>query len=50
MELRRGCDIPFALMHVCVAEYDALLDGEVTQEERDQIMGGNLLGLLGVHS
>ena len=43
-----GSDTPFALMHVCVAEYNALLDGEVTQEERDQIMGGNLLGLLGV--
>ncbi len=41
-----GSDTPFALMHVCVAEYKALLDGEVTPEEKAQIMGGNLLRLL----
>ena len=33
-----------------VAEYNALLDGEVTPEEKAQIMGGNLLGLLASHS
>ena len=43
-----GSDTPFALMHVCVAEYNALLDGEVTAQEKAQIMGGNLLGLLGM--
>ncbi len=43
-----GSDTPFALMHVCVAEYNALLDGEVTPEEKNQIMGGNLLRLLGL--
>jgi len=43
-----GSDTPFALMHVCVAEYDALLAGEVTPEEKSQIMGGNLLRLLGL--
>jgi predicted TIM-barrel fold metal-dependent hydrolase len=45
-----GSDTPFALMHVCVAMYDALLDGEVTPQEKAQIMGGNLLRLLGVSS
>jgi predicted TIM-barrel fold metal-dependent hydrolase len=43
-----GSDTPYALMHVCVAMYNALLDGEVTKEEKAQIMGGNLLKLLGV--
>ncbi|MCX5644110.1 MAG: hypothetical protein NTZ17_05420 [Phycisphaerae bacterium] len=41
-----GSDTPFALMHVCVAEYNALLDGEVTLEEKAQVMGGNILRLL----
>jgi predicted TIM-barrel fold metal-dependent hydrolase len=41
-----GSDTPFALMHVCVAEYNALLDGEVTAQEKAQVMGGNLLRLL----
>jgi len=41
-----GSDTPFALMHVCVAAYNALLDGEVTPEEKAQIMGGNILRLL----
>ncbi len=47
----RACydsDVPFALMHVCVAEYNALLHGEMTAEEKAQVMGGNLLRLLGV--
>jgi predicted TIM-barrel fold metal-dependent hydrolase len=43
-----GSDTPFALMRVCVALYNALLDGEVTPEEKAQIMGGNLLRLLGM--
>jgi hypothetical protein len=37
------------LMHVCVAEYNASLDGEATPEDKAQIMGGNLLWLLAVH-
>jgi predicted TIM-barrel fold metal-dependent hydrolase len=44
-----GSDTPFALMHVCVAEYHALLDGEVTPEAKAQVMDGNLLRLLAVH-
>lgn len=43
-----GSDAPFRLMHVCVAMYDALLDGEVTKEEKAKIMGGNILGLCGI--
>ena len=43
-----GSDTPFALMHVCVAMYDAMLDGEVTSEEKAQIMGGNVLRLFGL--
>jgi len=42
-----GSDTPFALMHVCVATYDALLEGEVTAQEKADIMGGNLLRLVG---
>jgi predicted TIM-barrel fold metal-dependent hydrolase len=45
-----GSDTPFALMHVCVAEYNALLDGEVTENEKAQIMGGNILRLFGLAS
>ena len=41
-----GSDTPFALMHVCMAMYNALLDGAVTPEQKDQIMGGNILRLL----
>jgi len=41
-----GSDTPFALMHVCVAMYNALLDGEVSPEQKDQIMAGNILRLL----
>ena len=43
-----GSDTPFALMHVCVATYNALLEGEATAQERADIMGGNLLRLLGL--
>jgi hypothetical protein len=35
-------------MHVCVAMYDAMPDGEVAKEEKAMIMGGNILGLFGL--
>jgi hypothetical protein len=35
-------------MHVEVAKYHALLDGEVTAEEKDLIMGGNIARLFGL--
>jgi hypothetical protein len=37
----RGSDTAWALMHVCVAEYNALPDGEVAPEEKTGIMGDN---------
>ena len=42
-----GSDTPFGLMHVEKAKYDALLDGEVSEEGKGMIMGGNLLRVLG---
>jgi len=43
-----GSDTPFNLMHVEVAKYRALLDGEVTAGEKDLIMGGNIARLFGL--
>jgi predicted TIM-barrel fold metal-dependent hydrolase len=43
-----GSDTPFALMHVCVAMYDALLDGELSDAEKARVMGGNLLSVFGI--
>jgi predicted TIM-barrel fold metal-dependent hydrolase len=40
-----GSDTPFALMHVEIAKYNALLDGEVTPAEKELILGGNIAGL-----
>lgn len=40
-----GSDTPFALMHVELAMYDALLRDEVTKKEKDLILGGNILRL-----
>jgi predicted TIM-barrel fold metal-dependent hydrolase len=40
-----GSDAPFALMHVEVAKYRALLDGEISTEEQDLVMWGNLARL-----
>jgi hypothetical protein len=41
-----GSDTPFGLMHVEVAKYEALLDGEVSAEERYNVIGGNMIRLL----
>jgi predicted TIM-barrel fold metal-dependent hydrolase len=41
-----GSDTPFALMHVELAMYNALLDGEVSEEEKHDIMAGNMIRLL----
>jgi hypothetical protein len=43
-----GSDTPFELTHVEVAKYEAMLDGEVTAEEKQLIMAGNIARLLGV--
>jgi predicted TIM-barrel fold metal-dependent hydrolase len=43
-----GSDTPFALMHVEVAKYNALLDGEVSAEEKQDIMAGNIARLIGL--
>ena len=43
-----GSDTPFALIRVCVEMYNALLDGEVTRQEKAKIMGGNILELFGL--
>ena len=43
-----GSDTPFELMHVEVAKYNALLDGEVTREEKQRIMAGNIARLMGL--
>lgn len=43
-----GSDTPFSLMHVEVAKYHALLDGEVTPQEKSLIMGGNIARLFGL--
>lgn len=36
-------------MRVCVAEYNALLEGEATQEGKAQVMGGDILRIFAVH-
>jgi len=41
-----GSDTPFALMHVELAMYNALLDGEVSEEEKHSIMAGNMIRLM----
>jgi hypothetical protein len=42
-----GSDTPFELMHVEVAKYHALLDGEIPPAEKELVMGGNILRLVG---
>ena len=41
-----GSDTPFALMHVELAMYEALMRDEVTEAEHDLILGGNIKKLL----
>jgi predicted TIM-barrel fold metal-dependent hydrolase len=45
-----GSDTPFELMHVEVAKYEALLEDEVTLEEKQQVMGGNIARLMDLRS
>jgi hypothetical protein len=40
-----GSDTPFELMHVEVAKYNALLEGEVSEEDKHKIMAGNIIRL-----
>ena len=40
-----GSDTPFALMRVEVAKYHALLDGEVSEDEKHDVMAGNIARL-----
>ena len=41
-----GSDTPFELMHVEVARYKALLEPDVSDEDRRNIMAGNMIRLL----
>lgn len=43
-----GSDTPFALMHIELAMYEALMRDEVSDEERDLILGGNIQRLFGL--
>jgi predicted TIM-barrel fold metal-dependent hydrolase len=43
-----GSDTPFALMHVELAMYEALLKDEVTGAERGLILGGNIARLFNI--
>jgi predicted TIM-barrel fold metal-dependent hydrolase len=45
-----GSDTPFELMHVEMAKYGALLEGEVTEAERALIMGGNIARIFNLSS
>lgn len=45
-----GSDTPFGLMHVEVAIYNALLEKEISEEDRYNIMGGNILRILNIQS
>ncbi len=43
-----GSDTPFELIHVEVAKYNAMLEGVVTEEEKEMIMSGNISRVLGL--
>lgn len=40
-----GSDFPFNLMHVEVASYHALMDGELDETDQQKVMGGNIARL-----
>lgn len=41
-----GSDTPFEFMHVALAKYNALLDGAVSDEDKYNVMAGNMIRLL----
>jgi predicted TIM-barrel fold metal-dependent hydrolase len=43
-----GSDTPFALMHVELAKYRALLEDEVDEKGRENVLGGNIARLFGL--
>jgi len=43
-----GSDTPFALMHVELAMYEALMRDQVTEQDRDLILSGNIKRLFGL--
>jgi predicted TIM-barrel fold metal-dependent hydrolase len=43
-----GSDAPFQLMHVEVAKYNALLESELSVEEKFDVMAGNIIRLFGL--
>jgi uncharacterized protein len=43
-----GSDTPFDPMHVELARFRAMLDGEVTDEQAAGVLGGNILRFLGI--
>lgn len=43
-----GSDTPFFFTHVEVAKYNAMLDGEVSEQDKHDIMAGNLIRILGL--
>jgi uncharacterized protein len=45
-----GSDTPFDPMHVELARYSAMLDGEVSDAGRERILGGNIAQVLGIES
>ncbi len=43
-----GSDTPFELMHVEIAKYNALLEDEITNDEKSLVMGGNIQRIFGL--
>jgi len=43
-----GSDTPYALMHVELAMYRALLQDEVSESEKELVLGGNIARLFGI--
>lgn len=44
-----GSDTPFQYMHVCLAMYNALLDEELSEEEKNLVMAGNMKRLFNLY-